>query len=805
MNDKEKLLELLREQKEANRTNQLKFYSPYPFQEEFHNDLEQFVGLIAGNRPGKCGTIASKVETPNGSKSFGEIFGTECEVLTWPNKEPRKVVNWIRKPAEECFRFTMSDGQWFECPRGHLILTEHGYVPVSQLLDAFPSLIEKARHSPSVERTWLHSPLATKLGISQLIRVLSDRHCIRKLRDYLGGYLVDRRLCDEQLLSEEDSVQVFAPSQGDVQLRISFLYNLDGLANKYIGSPLNRLYRLSTQCVDRLILGLCGPFLSQGILDDALYRTQSSQSGWQLNDFAYHQQLTDATSTHQYQSSSSLSPVTIEGNHIVSIRSVGVNVLYDMEVEERHNYIAAGMVHHNSFSGGAHTAFHLTGRYPDWWEGRRYTHPVKWVCGGKNNEKTRDLLQGALFGEPSREDAWGTGFVPKKDIGKYTRKPGVPDAKYHVFVRHHTDGVFDGWSKITFLAYDMGKDGWMGFPSDGVWLDEEPPEDIMGQANRCIVDLGGIVYMTFTPENGKTSVLNAIMANWSMHYGSWMDASGSDFELDLAGDTLQFKTIYSKNGTPGHLTEEKVRGALKGMLPHEARMRVLGEPMMGSGLIFSYPQEQLMCEPIELPDHWPRIAAIDFGGISKKSHPTAVAWLAIDEQNDTAYVYDCLKMFSNEPADVAARIIGRPQWMPMIYPHDGEKTVGSGGTVADLYRRYGVNMFHTHATNFDEEKDEGKGGIKIEPGIIDMNARFADRRLRIFSTLPEVWEELRNYHTAKTQTGTVKIVDRDDDLIAAIRYALMMKRHAVKESEVMEWEEEEFEESYSGRCSNTGY
>lgn len=351
----------------------------------------------------------------------------------------------------------------------------------------------------------------------------------------------------------------------------------------------------------------------------------------------------------------------------------------------------------------------------------------------------------------------------------------------------------------------MGKDGWMGFKADGVWLDEEPPEDIMGQANRCIVDLGGIIYMTFTPENGKTQVLTAIMNNWSMHYGSWMDASGGDFEVDLGGEILQFKTVYAKDGRKGHLTEDKVKGALKGMLPHEARMRVLGEPMQGSGLIFSHPQSQVMCEPLEMiPNHWPRIAAIDFGGISKKSHPSAVVWAAYDEENDVIYIYDALRMYANEPADVAARIIGRPQWIPMMYPHDGEKTVPGGDTVAGQYRKYGVNMFHTHVTNWSEEKGE-KGGIKVEPQLVEMNARFADRRLRIYNTLPEVWEELRNFHMTTTQSGQAKIVDRDDDLIAAIRYVCAMIRHAVKESDVQDFEEEEFEESYSGRNQVSGY
>ena len=459
-----------------------------------------------------------------------------------------------------------------------------------------------------------------------------------------------------------------------------------------------------------------------------------------------------------------------------------------------------------TFCGSAEMTYHLTGKYPDWWTGRKFDHPIQALASGKNNEKTRDLVQKELFGDPSNEKAWGTGWIPKDDIGDTVRKPGVPDAKYHIYVKHYTDGVHDGMSKLTLLAYDMGKESWMGFASDFVWLDEEPPEEIMGQATRSIVDRGGSIAQTFTPENGRTQVLMAIEESWSVHNGSWLDASGDDFTLTLGtGRVLEFKTVYSRNGKKGHLTEQKVRDAVKGLLPHEAEMRILGLPMQGSGLIFSYPQDQIMCSPIEIPDHWKRIAAIDFGGISEKSHPSAVAWGAYDEDNDTIYIYDCVKVFANKIPDVASRIISRPQWIPMMYPHDGEKTVASGGTVAQEYRRYGVNMFHTHVTNFDPEKGEGRGGIKVEPQLIDMNARFADRRLRIFNTLPEIWEELRNFHTTKTANGAVKIVDRDDDLIATLRYICAMVRWAVKESDVISYDDEdEFEEDLVAN-SYTGY
>jgi len=313
--------------------------------------------------------------------------------------------------------------------------------------------------------------------------------------------------------------------------------------------------------------------------------------------------------------------------------------------------------------------------------------------------------------------------------------------------------------------------------------------------------------MTFTPENGRTPTLISITANWSVHHATWMDASGGDFTITLQGGrVLEFKTIKGINGNLGHLTEEKVRDAIKGMLPHEAEMRILGEPMQGSGLIFSYPQDQIMCEPIEIPDHWPRIASSDFGGTSAKAHPSAASWGAHDVENDVIYIYDAFKMFSNKRFEVAARMINRPQWIPMMYPHDGEKEVEGGGTVAGEYRKYGVNMYHTHITNYDPEKGEGKGGIKIQPQLVDMNTRFADRRLRIFNTLPEIWEELRNFHTVRTPDGKAKIVDRDDDLISAVRYGVMMIRHAVLESDVIDSEDDdEWEEVQTGRSQYTGY
>ena len=63
--------------------------------------------------------------------------------------------------------------------------------------------------------------------------------------------------------------------------------------------------------------------------------------------------------------------------------------------------------------GAAELAFHLTGDYPDWWNGKRFDKPVRAWAAGVTAETTRDVLQEKLIGPPFRESEWGTGMIPK--------------------------------------------------------------------------------------------------------------------------------------------------------------------------------------------------------------------------------------------------------------------------------------------------------------------------------------------------------------------------------------------------------
>ena len=257
-----------------------------------------------------------------------------------------------------------------------------------------------------------------------------------------------------------------------------------------------------------------------------------------------------------------------------------------------------------TLSGCAWDAFDLTGLYPDWWTGFREEKPITLVAGCINNDKTRDVLQKELFGDPIEwEKELGTGWIPKHTIGKIQKKRGVPDAFYNVRIKHHDEnGKFNGWSKIVFLAYEMGKATWMGHKANVTHLDEEPPEEILDQASRSSIATGGRTRVTWTPENGITKVVKMIQDTWSLHTAEWIDVAGEDFEVEVEDEIFKFKTIKTLKGRDGHLNKEKVLAAQRKILPYQMKMRMRGIPVLGSGLVFAYSVEDFKCKPMEFPE-----------------------------------------------------------------------------------------------------------------------------------------------------------------------------------------------------------
>jgi phage terminase large subunit-like protein len=152
--------------------------------------------------------------------------------------------------------------------------------------------------------------------------------------------------------------------------------------------------------------------------------------------------------------------------------------------------------------GGYETACHLTGIYPDWWTGRRFTMPTRiWACG-KTNETTRDIVQATMLGEVAfeggRKGFAGTGLVPGALIGGCSWKAGVADLADVVKVKH----VSGRYSSLGFKSYQQGRSSFEGTAQHAIWLDEEPPLDVYGECLIRTATTKGIIYMTFTPLAG---------------------------------------------------------------------------------------------------------------------------------------------------------------------------------------------------------------------------------------------------------------------------------------------------------------
>ncbi|MEG0414425.1 MAG: terminase family protein, partial [Comamonas sp.] len=115
---------------------------------------------------------------------------------------------------------------------------------------------------------------------------------------------------------------------------------------------------------------------------------------------------------------------------------------------------------------------------------------------------------------PAIQDAWGTGMVPLDAIKDYTRAMGVANLLDNAVIRWGGGGdVQAGESLIAFKSYEKGREKWQGPTVDGVWFDEEPPEDIYaeGLTRTNNGQRGQFAQTTFTPLLGMSKVVTRFL------------------------------------------------------------------------------------------------------------------------------------------------------------------------------------------------------------------------------------------------------------------------------------------------------
>lgn len=164
-----------------------------------------------------------------------------------------------------------------------------------------------------------------------------------------------------------------------------------------------------------------------------------------------------------------------------------------------------------TIAGGYLTSVLLTGRYPDWWEGRRFRSRIDAWVAGDTNETTRDILQLELLGEITyrkfRKTLDGSGLIPRECIGEVTWKQGVANLVDTIWIKHRTGTQ----SRLGFKSYDQGRRVFQGTAKHLIWLDEECPQDVYGECLIRTATTNGIIPTTFTPLQGISEVVMSFM------------------------------------------------------------------------------------------------------------------------------------------------------------------------------------------------------------------------------------------------------------------------------------------------------
>lgn len=409
-----------------------------------------------------------------------------------------------------------------------------------------------------------------------------------------------------------------------------------------------------------------------------------------------------------------------------------------------------------TYCGAAEMAYHLTGLYPEWWQGRRFNRPVKAWAASDTGLTTRDIVQTKLCGPYGVVEMQGTGAIPKKCVnwGKdVSLARGVADAYDTVQVQHVTNGKPDGKSILTFKTFEQGRKKWQGDAIDVIWCDEEPDEEIYSEALARIAPTSaeassGIIYTTFTPLLGLSKVVYRFVNEKSP-------------DRIVVGMTIE---------DAEHINPLERAKIVSGYLAHEREARSKGIPMLGSGRIFMTAEEAVTCEPFQIPAHWALLWGLDFG----IDHPFAAVLGAWDRDMDVLYIIHTLRMKNATPLQHAAAmkpvLRGFGARIPCAWPQDGwQRKEGFDGSLTPLrniYKKHGLSMLDHHATFPD-------GSNSTEVGIATMDERMKSSRWKVFSSCPDWFEEYRMFHRKDGQ-----IVKLHDDLMSASRILTMQLRAA---------------------------
>ncbi|MGL5581046.1 MAG: terminase large subunit domain-containing protein [Cetobacterium sp.] len=412
-----------------------------------------------------------------------------------------------------------------------------------------------------------------------------------------------------------------------------------------------------------------------------------------------------------------------------------------------------------SYGASYEFAQHITGLYQDYYGGVKIKDSghLYW-CIGIDLDSTARVMQKALFGTANAriEDEIGTGAIPRDciDFDTITKDGGrIMSCRIK-----HVDG---GFNTVQFFGAAQGQDRLMGSVVKFVWCDEEPKHNSMSIYAQCMArttTTDGHIMYTCTPEQGMTDLQRL-------------------FAEDETG--LLYLDSASWDECP-HIDEATIKRLLAGIPHWQHDMRRKGLPVLGSGAVFPFRDEDIMCEDIEPLHTWPIICSVDFSSVNDAS---VVVYCAHDPIADVYYVYwmEYIDAIVNKnPKFMSKVILNSPTpRIPVVSPHDGGIKSVNPESKARVMKDLGVNVlgepFYNPSNLNLAFHHIGKRNREREPGLTEMRRLFETDKLKVCRSILPFFKEKAQMFYAPTASGGMETKGKDD-AIDAIRYAILSLR-----------------------------
>jgi phage terminase large subunit-like protein len=320
--------------------------------------------------------------------------------------------------------------------------------------------------------------------------------------------------------------------------------------------------------------------------------------------------------------------------------------------------------------------------------------------------------------------------------------------------------TFKNGSKADIMTHEQPIASFEGSSRNGTLFDEEAPHDVYTSCIMRHVDVRGKTIMAMTPLNGLTYTYDDI------YLKSFTNPNIETWTL----------SIYENK----YLTQEAIK-EIEELITDEIdrEIRLYGKFRSRTGMVFGGFDPQIhIYNPEDYydawdgeypPRHWMHFVGIDPGW----DHPTGVVWIAVHPDTGEHYTYREFRKSGMYPDEIAEIIFSYNREMGIfdpIYVIDSQAaaTSSNGSRLIDDYRTEDIYPVLGTKKLFD-------GNLWLARLLKVVEGRRGDMhtKMHISTMCPELVQEIGKYQRAAptTMNNTERFIDKENDLIAAWRYA----------------------------------